>query len=165
MSIRKLTLLIAMTLAACVPAFALMLEYTVDQMVASSEAVVRGRVLGLQSRWLDGPGSIIVTDVHFQVDEVWTGPVAADRNLDFFVIGGTVDGLTMRQEHQPIFTESEETVLFLWTQPDEQRLAVFNDEQGRYRVVDDTVINFKRETIAMADFRDDVEQAIRIHKR
>ncbi len=127
MSYRNQILIGAIALLVGTAAPAVILEYSLDRMVESSESIVQGRVMGLQSRWLDGPGSIIVTDVVFAVDEVLTGPITNSQSLNFFVVGGVVDGLGMRQEHQPVFREGEEAVLFLWTQPDEKRIAVFND--------------------------------------
>lgn len=165
MSIRNRIIFIVLALLASTPAHSMLLEYSLDRMVAECDAVAQGRILSLESRWLDGPNSIIVTDVVFAVDEVMTGAMAAGQELHFYVVGGTVDGLTMRQEHQPIFTPGEETVLFFWTQPDQRRLAVFNDEQGRYKVTGDSVVNFKQQTIPLIEFRQDLEQAISSHKR
>lgn len=165
MNFRIRILLIALMLTIGTSAHALLLEYTLDQMVESSESIVQGRVLDLESRWLDGPGSIIVTDVKFQIGEVLAGKMTPRQELSFYVIGGFVDGMGMRQEHQPVFREGEESFLFLWTQPDEQRVTVFNDEQGRYRIVGDSVINFKREARALTDFREDLDRAIRMYKR
>ncbi|MBU8871642.1 MAG: hypothetical protein KOO60_12320 [Gemmatimonadales bacterium] len=165
MSHRNKLIFIAVALILGSAAQAAILEYSLDRMVESSEAIVRGRVMNLESRWLDGPGSVIVTDVVFLVDEVLTGEFSAPQQLNFYVVGGVVDGLGLRQEHQPVFHKDEESVLFLWTQPDQNRLAVFNDEQGRYRLVGDTVVNFKQQSIALPEFREELDWAIQIHKR
>jgi hypothetical protein len=165
MSILKKIILLALVLAVSTSAQALMSEYTVDKMAESSESVVKGRVIDLKSRWLDGADSIIVTDVEFIVDEVWGGQFSTNQKLTFYVVGGVVDGLGMRQEHQPVFTKGEEAVLFLWTQPDQRRLAIFNDEQGRYKVVGDKVINFKQQALSLQDFREEVKRSVQPQRR
>ena len=165
MFLRNKIILLALVIFISLPAQAALLEYSVDQMVESSEAIVQGRVISLESRWLDGPGSIIVTDVSFVVDQVWEGKISTQQRLNFYVAGGFVDGLGMRQEHAPIFSQGEEAVLFLWTQPDQDRLAVFNDEQGRYRIVDGSALNFKEQSIDLSEFRGNIERAVQIHGR
>ncbi len=165
MPLRNTLPIVATVLALSLPALAIMVEYPVDRMVAESGAIVRGRVESLGARWLEGPGSIIVTDMKLTVDEVWMGGYRASQTIEFYVVGGVVDGLGMKQEHQPEFRRGEDVVLFLWTQPDESRTAIFNDEQGKYRVVGETVLNFHGEPIELDEFRTNVDRAIQIHGR
>lgn len=157
-----LSLLLVLT--SSLPVVAAMIPITIDQMVAESESVVQGRVVSMNSYWLDGPGSIIVTDVAFAVDEVWMGNQAPGSQLTVTVAGGEVGGIGMRQEHAPVFRVDEEAVVFLWTRPD-GRLEVYNAEQGKYTVVDSKVMGFRLEPQEMTEFRATIEDAKQFNGR
>ena len=157
-----LSLLLVLT--STLPAAAAMIPLTMGEMVAESESVVQGRVVSMNSHWLDGTGSIIVTDVAFAVDEVWMGNQSPGDQLTLQVAGGEVGEIGMQQEHAPQFRIDEEAVVFLWTRPD-GRLDVFNAEQGKYTVLGSTVIGFRHEPLDLADFRADFEQAKRFNGR
>jgi len=147
------------------PVAAMMVHYSVDRLVAEADGLVRGKMQVLGSRWLEGPGSVIVTDLRLQVQEVWAGPYQKGSALDFYVYGGTVGDVTMVQEHEPTFQANETVLLFLWTQPDQARTAVFNGVQGTYRLQRDTVTNYRHETFPIREFRATVQAAKRIHGR
>ena len=159
-----LALSLLLVLTSSLPAAAAMIPFTIDEMVAESESVVQGRVVSMNSHWLDGQGSIIVTDVAFAVDEVWMGNQSPGDQLTLQVAGGEVGEIGMRQEHAPQFRIDEEAVVFLWTRPD-GRLDVFNAEQGKYTVLGSTVIGFRREPLDLTDFRAEFEQAKRFNGR
>ena len=144
-------------LALAAPALALMLEAPFEEIVASSDLVVKGRVTSLQSRFQDPVTRFIVTDVTLAVDEVWAGTVGGNRTVAFTVIGGEVDGLGMRQEHQPVFTSGEETVVFLRATTD-ARMAVNYAEQGKFAVSGDQAIGFKQVPISLQRLRADVSR-------
>ena len=148
------------------PASSMILEWSLDDMAVDSEAVVRGRVLDLQSHWLDGPASIIVTDVTFAIDEVWKGSAALSKTatLELRVNGGQVGEMGMKQEHAPVFAPGEEAVLFLWT-TEEGRLGIFNDEQGKYTVFGEQVTSFAQRIHDLASFRSTIQRAIEAGKR
>lgn len=159
-----LALSLLLVLTSSLPATAAMIPFTIDEMVAESESVVQGRVVSMNSHWLDGTGSIIVTDVLFAVDEVWMGNQSPGDQLTLQVAGGEVGEIGMRQEHAPQFRVDEEAVVFLWTRPD-GRLEVFNAEQGKYTVLGATVIGFRHEPLNMTDFRAEIEQAKQFNGR
>ena len=155
-----------LTLSWAASAVAAIVEWPLDRMAVESEVIVRGHVESLESRWLDGPSSIIVTDVVFVVDEVWkgTGRVASGATLALRVNGGKVGEIGMVQEHQPVFQEKEEAVIFLWTN-DLGRTVIFNDEQGKYTVLGDKVIGFKQAPLDLGPFKTSIEQVVRSGKR
>ncbi len=168
MSFKHPLLLGALAAAAlwAAPAPAAIVEWSLDRMATESEVVVRGHVEGLDSHWLDGPSSIIVTDVKFVVDEVWkgSGRLTKGLQLDLRVNGGGVGEMRMVQEHQPVFLQKEDAVLFLWTSG-EGRLGVYNDEQGKYTVMGDKVVGFKQEPLDLGSFKTSIERAIRSTQR
>ena len=157
-----LSLLLVLTIS--LPAVAMMIPFTINEMVAESESVVQGRVVSLNSYWLDGPGSIIVTDVAFAVDEVWMGDQLPGDRLTLQVAGGEVGEMGMRQEHAPEFRIDEEAVVFLWTRPD-GRLSIFNAEQGKYTITGTTVIGFQRQPLDLNEFRTEIERAKQFNGR
>ncbi|MFH1845328.1 MAG: hypothetical protein ABIF77_19260 [bacterium] len=160
MSYPRKILLIVLLSALAAPVTAAIVEYSLDQMVGGSEALVRGRVVSLHCHWLDGPGSIIVTDVGFAVAESWLGSLRSGQTLEFQVVGGEVGGIGQRREHEPVFRLGEEAVLFLWTRPDQDRLSIFNAEQGKYRIIGDTVVGLRQEPIALSEFHRQIEGAL-----
>jgi hypothetical protein len=160
MSIRGKLMTATLLLVLCGPAVAAIVPQTVEQMVAGSEAIIRGKVVAQDSYWVDSPGRIIVTDVTIQVDEVWLGSLRAGRTMTVQVPGGEVGGIGMMAEHAPRFRPDEEAVLFLWTMPGADRLSIFNDEQGKYMVADDQVIGFHGRAIPLAELRSEVDLAI-----
>lgn len=103
-------LLAAALLALAGPsAAATFFEASVEEMTRTSDAVVRGRVAGVASRFTrDGR---IVTEVEIDVAGAWKGrPPAA---LRLVVPGGTVGGIAQAVDAAPRFEEGEEVVLFV----------------------------------------------------
>jgi hypothetical protein len=83
-------------------AAAIMVELPLEQVAGSSSAIVRGEVVGRQSRWTPDHQKI-VTDVRIQVSEVWTGEVTQATDVVVEVQGGEVPPLGMTMEDQPRF--------------------------------------------------------------
>jgi len=82
---------------------------SVEEMARTSDAVVRGRVLGTASRFTrDGR---IVTEVELLVDGAWKG--APERTVRLVVPGGRVGRIAMSVDAAPGFEEGEEVVVFL----------------------------------------------------
>lgn len=153
----RVALAAALGLALAAPALALMLEAPIEEIVASSDLIVKGKVTSLQSRFQDPVTRFIVTDVTLAVDEVWAGSIGGNRTITFTINGGEVDGLGMRQEHQPVFAGGEETVVFLRATTD-ARLAVNYAEQGKFSVSGDQAIGYKQVPISLQRLRGDVSR-------
>lgn len=165
MSKRIAAMVLIMATLLATSAFALMVDTPVDKMVAGADGIVRGTVEVLGSHWVDGPRSVIVTDYRLHPTEVWSGPYAVGKAVDFRTYGGTVGDMTMVQEHQPEFRPGEDVLLFLWTQPDAGHTAVYNAVQGVYRLRDRNVVNYKQEIVPLADFRLTIQRALRAQGR
>lgn len=94
-----------------VPASATTLEkLSLDEMIAKSTAIVRGRVQGCFGEY---KAPVVYTHCNLAVSEQWKGTTPAVA--DVFVLGGTAKGLTQNFPGAPKLSEGEEYVLFLWT--------------------------------------------------
>ncbi len=83
---------------------------TLEEMIARSTAIVRGRVV---ASWTGTRGSIIYTHYRIQVGERWKG-APADQ-IEVVVPGGVFAGLRQSFSGTPRLAQGGEYVLFLWT--------------------------------------------------
>lgn len=147
----KRALVILALLAFAGPASGLMLEVPLDRLAAGSDAVVRAKVMEMESRWTDDR-TTIVTDVTFSIVESWAGDLVIGSKLVLQVEGGEVGDLGVRVEHQPVFRPGEETVLFLKATPS-ARYRVNALEQGKFMVLGDQVTGFRGESLSLVTLR------------
>jgi len=147
----KRALLVFALLAFARPAPALMLEVPLDRLAAGSDAVVRAKVMEMESRWTDDR-TTIVTDVTFSIVESWAGDLVVGSRMVIQVEGGEVGDLGVRVEHQPVFRPGEETVLFLKATPS-ARYRINALEQGKFTVLSDQVMGFRGENLPLVTLR------------
>ncbi len=83
------------------------LETSVEETARTSQAVVRGVVERVSSRWA---GTKIMTEVELRVTSAWKGQ-PGDR-LTLLVPGGTVGDLAQTVDAAPTFAVGEEVVVF-----------------------------------------------------
>lgn len=83
---------------------------SLDDMIAKSTAIVRGRILGSSSTLA---GRVIYTHYSVQVMDRYKGATAA--TVDVAVPGGVAGGLRQTFSGSPEFRPGDEYVLFLWT--------------------------------------------------
>src|SRR5512137_104221 len=98
-----LALLVALPAAAAVAVPA-----SVEDLTRGSDAVVRGRVTGVTSRWIGGR---IFTFVEVVRSSVWRGNAPA--RLTVVTPGGVVGGIGQRVDGAAVFAEGEDAVVFL----------------------------------------------------
>jgi hypothetical protein len=149
----------ALALLLASPVYAYMLDIPLSRNAEESDAVVRATVISRSSHWVESGPRIIVTDVTVKVSETWKGSFAAGQELTFQVNGGEVDGMGMRQEHQAVFADHEDVVLFLKATPS-ARWSVHYDEQGKFAVQDGQVVGIKGPAGSLGTFRASVKQMI-----
>lgn len=101
---------------------------SVEQVARTSDAVVRGRVRAVSSRFTrDGR---IVTEVELLVESAWKG--APEATVRLVVPGGRVGSLAQIVDAAPRFEEGEEVVVFLSRRGPAWR--VNGHALGKYRV-------------------------------
>jgi hypothetical protein len=107
----RLALLAGVLAALLTPCRATTLEQlSLDDMIAKSTAIVRGRVVSSQTSLHN---SLIYTHFSIQVLERWKGPEGA--SVDVAVPGGVYRGLRQSFPGTPALSAGSEYVLFLWT--------------------------------------------------
>ncbi len=102
---------------------------SVEESARTSDAVVRGTVLGMSSRWL---GARIVTDVEIAVASAWKGQPGG--RVVVTVPGGVVGDLGQRVDAAPTFTVGEDVVVFVERAPRGDMLRVNGLALGKFRV-------------------------------
>lgn len=149
----------ALALLLAAPAYAYMLDIPLDKNAAEADAVVRGTVVSRSSHWLEDGPHIIVTDVTVRITENWKGSLDVGRTVTLRVNGGEVGEMGMRQEHQAVFGDDEDVVLFLKATTS-ARWSMSYDEQGKFRVKESHVVGSKGDAGTLAVFRGAVKQMI-----
>jgi len=96
----------------------------------SSDAVVHGKVIKVESRWA-GDHKRIVTDVEIEVADQVKGPAA--KTVHLINPGGAVGDVGQLVHGTPTFEPSEEVVVFLERRPNDTFL-VTGMSQGKFRV-------------------------------
>jgi len=79
-------------------------------LIASSDAVVRGQVVSVESFW-NGDHTLIISEAVFEVESVIVG--SASRYVTLRTAGGTVDENTVKAIGFPTFRTGERALLFL----------------------------------------------------
>jgi len=164
-----LLLLVAGTASASVT-----LRLTLPELTDSSVAVVRGRVVAIDSAW-DRPGGTIYTYIEIRINDVLKGE--APRRITLKQLGGTVGDMSLVVQGQSEWTRREEVVLFLGVRPRDLTLDTSTLWQGKWTVErdpetgDEQVVRFAgrdesgepidREQMALAD----LEAAARVQSR
>jgi hypothetical protein len=105
-------LLHALALLACLaPLHGATLErLTLDEMIAKSTAIVRGKVV---SSWAGFSGPVIYTHYTIQVSEQLKGDPTS--SVEVAIPGGEVQGLRQSFSGAPVLNQGAEYVLLLWT--------------------------------------------------
>jgi hypothetical protein len=83
---------------------------TLDEMIAKSTAIVRGKVTG---SWAGFSGPVIYTHYTIQVSEQLKGDPSG--SVEVAIPGGEVKGLRQSFSGAPVLNQGEEYVLLLWT--------------------------------------------------
>jgi hypothetical protein len=125
------TLLALLMLLPAIPARAtLAAPASVEELARSSQAVVRGRVARVASRWSEDQRRIF-TYVDVDVASAWRG--APGPRATVIVPGGIVGGIGQRVDGAPGFAKGEEVVLFL-SEAEEGAYRVTGLAQGKFKV-------------------------------
>lgn len=112
-----------------------------EELADQSAEVLVGKVVSAESRWVDGPGSSIETELTLAgLDDAFSGPEvlkgAEAAGVRTVVIpGGTVGETTMRLCCGPLLGEGDRAVLFLHAEW--RTYPAVGMAQGVYRLVED----------------------------
>jgi hypothetical protein len=107
---RPFSLALSLTFCAAPLCCATLQQLSLDDMIAKSTAIVRGRV---SASYCAFSGSVIYTHYSVQVSEQLKGSLSS--TTDVAVPGGTVNNLRQTFDGAPVFHSGEEYVFFLWS--------------------------------------------------
>jgi hypothetical protein len=103
------SILCLLLLAVAAPAVAaLAVPASIEDLARGSDAVVRGRVASVTSRWV---GKRIYTFAEVETASVWRGSVPA--RVTVVTPGGVVGGIGQRADGAALFAGGEDVVVFL----------------------------------------------------
>lgn len=108
------------------------LALTAEEMVTQSNAVIQGRVIGVESFWSE-QGRLIVTEATIEVGEVLLGSAPSQVRVRTF--GGRVGDVNVVAYGFPTFRDDEEVILFL-TAAEGGAYRVLGYQQGQFEVVE-----------------------------
>lgn len=138
-------LVAAAVLALAVPVGAsTFIKMEIPELVAESDAVIEGRVIGTESFW-DEKGLLIVTEAEIQVDDRIVGK--SDDTIRVRVPGGEVGGYIIQAPGFPTFEADERVVLFVHRGDIPGALRVTGHSLGKYRVVEEGGEQVARPTV------------------
>jgi len=111
------------------------LAMELPELVAESDAVVRGEVLSVSSFW-DADHRVILTEAKVRIDERLAGDVGqVGREVTVRTFGGKVGDYEIVAHGFPTFRVGEETVLFVARKAD-RTVQVTGYQLGQYEVMD-----------------------------
>jgi hypothetical protein len=109
------------------------LQMSAEELTNESTAVFYGKCIGKRSEWNENR-SIIYTYVTIAPEEYIKGNLGSQAVIA--VPGGRVDDIIYEVSEMPVFTEGEEVVAFIWTNPSGKNL-VTGGFQGKLKVETD----------------------------
>ena len=147
---RRLLTAAALSVAAAVTS-AMVVPLQLSDIVAQSDLIVRGQVVGLESNWTQD-GSAIQTDVRLQVLDVMVSRVDVQDEVTFRVEGGRIGEQEVRTSVDPVFKEGDEGIFFLHFATDEPRPTLVGRSQG-YLPIDNGMVSVDGEKKSVAELK------------
>jgi hypothetical protein len=123
--------LTALVLSALPLAASTFVHMSPEELVAGSDAVIRGRVVEVHSFW-DAAGKLIHTEALVRVDERLIGEAAGFVTLR--TVGGTVGSYTVEAHGFPEFRQNESLIAFIKQQQD-GTARIVGYREGQFRVM------------------------------
>jgi hypothetical protein len=106
-----------------------------DELVSRAQVIFEGNVTAVQSQWIgEGSEHRIVTFVTFKVNDALKGNPGASYTIR--MLGGTVDGRTMRVTDAPEFAVGDRDLLFVENNGS-QFIPLVGIQHGQFRIQKD----------------------------
>ena len=145
---RRLLTAAALVMTAAL-ASAMVVPLSLSDLVAQSDLIVRGQVVGLESSWTPDR-STIQTDVTLQVLDVVVSRVDVQEEVTFRAEGGRIGEQEVRTSVDPVIKEGDEGIFFLHFATDEPRPTLVGRSQG-YLPIDNGMVIVEGETKSVAE--------------
>jgi hypothetical protein len=118
-----------------------LLHMDMDDLVIEADHIVLGTIVGKRSEWNVNymqQRSLLYTVYTLEAEKTLKGE--ANGNIEFRVVGGEDESSFLMVPAAPHFEVGERVVLFLRSPIPDSVTDVIGMEQGRFTVVDDTVV-------------------------
>lgn len=141
------------------PALGLMFPVPFEQLVASSNHIIRAAVLGKASYWNESH-NYIFTRVTLNLLETYKGSqtIQLPTSIPIRIDGGTVNDTMLWVEDMPHFDLGEEVVVFLQQKDSLYEITAF--EQGKFTVANGEV-QVKGNKLPLSAFVDSIQKAMK----
>jgi hypothetical protein len=140
-------------------ASALMVKLSLEELTTESNSIIIGKVDDIKCAW-DEEHRFIYTYVTIKVEETLKGSLK-DR-IVVRHLGGEVDGKGLGVSDQPSFKMGERVLLFLTGEREKGVYEVYGWFQGKYTIVDDTVIEIEE---PLSKFLEEIEKILKLKER
>ena len=141
----------AALLVAAAVASAMVVPLQLSVMVAQSDLIVHGRVVGLQSSWTQ-EGSAMQTDVTLQVLDVVASEEDVQEDVTFRIDGGRIGEQEVRTSVDPVFDKGDEGIFFLQFAADMQHPTLVGHSQG-FLPSEGGAVTIEGETMSVDDLK------------
>jgi len=145
------TILAVLMLLFVVPTTAgatVVLEVGLEEMTNASQVILHGTVSAVEVKERSGQPGAIYTEITFRAEEVLKGSarVPSSGLLTISLVGGTLNGQTLKIPGMPVFQPGEEVVIFL--EATATNYAICGLQQGLFRVNSKDAVKRVSRTVA-----------------
>lgn len=142
------------------PAWAILAELTLPELVQMADHIVQGRVLQTSAAWNESRTQILTT-VIISIDDVYAGNREDSSEVTVICPGGVVDSVAMEVEHSPVFLVNERVVVFL-TDIDRKTSRVSGWEAGKFTIHNDRI---SENGMPLTQFTKQIANAVKLSGR
>jgi len=135
-------ILVALALGWAPAASASVIYVTTEQLEEASDPIITGKVTEVNSHWIVGDGTRIVTDVTIETDDVVKGAINKSTLIQVRIPGGCVGSIVTKAVGMPTFKENEEVLVYLQYR-DEVGYLVVAGARGKFDIVTDSTTGEK----------------------
>jgi hypothetical protein len=139
--------------------------YTFDDLVNSSNLIVRGKVNAVYTYEIRK--GVLLSDINFRVTKVYKGNEKISSDLIFQVFGGTKNGITTTIIEDAQFELNEESILFLKDNNQRnsiQKYFIIGLSQGKFNILfekgTEVITRDKYESNRLSFFQDNLEKIV-----
>lgn len=139
--------------------------YTFDNLVNSSNLIVRGKVNAVHTYEIRK--GLLLSDITFRITNVYKSNEKISSDFIFKIIGGTKNGITTTIIENPQFEQNQESILFLKDnnlKSGDQKYFIIGLSQGKFNILlekgAEVITRDKYESNKLSFFQDNLEKFV-----